>query len=687
MTAGRDAHMILFNLRVFTPIFLWLVILLLPTMLVAQDDYGCPELSNKKAIKKYTEALELPRSKAKESYELLREVTELEPEFAEAWYILADNNRERAETAHPQAVATYKKRALNYYEKVIEACPAFDDYYSYFFVADYYQNENNLTLASLYFKKYLEANPRNQDLKNAATSTLKNIQTYIDIIENPVPFDPQPVRGISSQTDEFLPVLSADGDFLFYTSRFQTLDKYTTIQKQVEQFTMSQRIGNDSDLDFSKGIKMPFPFNQGHTQGAASLTIDNNELFITICEFIQAYGQAYNNCDIYSSKFVNDNWTEFKNLGPNVNGETTWESQPSISADGQTLYFSSIRESNLGADKGIYSSDIYKTTRTENGNWTKAVNLGPVINTEGNEKSPFIHSDSRTLYFSSDGRIGVGGYDIYYSKEISENVWSQPKNIGYPINTEEDDLGLIVSRDGKKAFFSSNKLNGQGGWDIYSFDLHPEAQPDKVLFVKGQLTDEEGEAIQDAEVSIKSASGERTQKAMVDKLTGKYAVAVSYQDKEEFLLTVTKQDYAFTSKYFRPKDEIVLDRSQKTDISLKPLRVGVNVELNDILFDFNSDEFDSGSALILKEFAYFLANNPKLKVAIHGHTDNVGGDAFNLELSNRRAKAVEQFIIEQGIDPIRLESKGFGLSRPVASNDSEEGRALNRRTEFVILKK
>ncbi len=677
-------HAFLPMVKTWLPVAL---LLLSSLSLQAQDDYGCEELSSKKAQKKFKEALELPRGKARESYDLLLEVTELEPEFAEAWYILAETNRQKAETAHPQAVATYRKRAFNYYSKVVETCPAFDDYYSYFFLATYYEADADQGKAADYYRRYLEAEPRNSELKAAARTQLEKIQTYLDLFENPVPFNPEPVRGISRQTDEYLPLLSADGDFLFYTARFQTLDKYTTIQKQVEEFTMSQRLDSESDVDFSQGTKMPFPFNQGHTQGAGSLTIDNNEIFITICEFVQAYGQPYNNCDIYSSRFENGEWTEFKNLGPNVNGENSWESQPSISADGKTLYFASIRETNLGANEGIYTSDLYKSTRNANGSWSKAINLGPAINTKGNEKSPFMHSDSKTLYFSSDGRIGVGGYDIYLAKQIGDNEWSEPKNIGYPINTEDDDLGLIVSRDGKKAYFSSNKLNGNGGWDIYSFDLHPEAQPDKVLFVKGQLTDDTGVAINDADLIIQSANGERQVSGMVDKMTGKYAVAIAYEEQDEFLLTVKKQDYAFTSKYFRPKDEILLERNQVTNIELKPLREGVNVELNDILFDFNSDSFDKGSQLILREFGAFLKENPSLQIAIHGHTDNVGGTAFNLDLSERRARAVANYLIEQGVAASRLEWKGFGASRPVATNDTEQGRALNRRTEFLILKK
>lgn len=660
----------------------WLMI----TPAFAQDEYGCEESSNKKALKLFNEALALPAYQSKMQYDLLLETVKIDPEFVQAWYLLADYNRKKAETASPEALPTYRKRAVNHYLKVIEICPAYDRYFSLFYLGFYHFELKEKDKALRYFNDYL-AKVDNGTEAEQARKMSADLTAYFDLINNPVPFEPKIVSGVSSGKDEFLPMLSTDGDFIFYTHRFDAYDKYTTIQKQEEQFTIARRTGEEGSLVYEKGHKMPFPFNQGHTQGASSITIDNNHIFITLCDFVRGYGQPYNNCDIYSSDFINGEWTPFRNLGPNVNRESTWESQPSISPDGKTLYFASIREENIGGNQGAFTSDIYRSHLGKDGNWSKAENLGLTVNTPYNEKSPFIHSDNTTLYFASDGRIGVGGYDIYYTRMENDGKWAEPENIGYPINTEGDDLGLIVSRDGTRAFFSSNKLSGQGGWDIYSFELHSAAKPDSVLFVKGELVDDWGQPVQDASVRITSSDGSRVMEGMVDKQTGKYAVAISYQKEDDFLMVVDREDYIFTSKYIATREEAQINRPMEVKFEMKPLKVGTQVELKDILFATNSADFDAGSMLVLKEFAAFLQKNPSVVIAIQGHTDNVGGEAFNLELSERRANAVENYLIERGISPTRMSSKGFGLSRPVMTNDTEEGRSRNRRTEFVIVKK
>lgn len=681
------------NINIFTfyrLIAIILFFLILDTSSVfSQEDFGCPEITNKKVLKKYEKALS-PTTKSRESYDLLVEVVKEEPDFAEALYNLAEINKDKAlrSAGMAQNQNTYETRAKNYYEKVIEACAAFDHYYSYYYIGWFYYQRDEYEQSSKNLNLFLANNAIDQPLIQDALKMKEKMKNYMDLISNPVPFEPKIIEGVSTNSDEYLPLISPDGEFIFFTHRFLDTDKFTTIQKQVEQFAISQRLLDSSGTEsYTKGESMPIPFNQGQNQGAAAITIDNNHIYMTICRFTEISGQPYNNCDIYSSDFENGKWTDFMNLGPNVNRENTWESQPSISADGKTLFFASIREDNIGFKEGNYTSDIYMTELDADGNWQKAQNLGPTINTDGNDKSPFLHSDSKTLYFASDGRIGVGGYDIYFSKQLNGEGWSEPINIGYPINTDEDDLGFIVSTDGRKAYFSSNKLNGSGGWDIYSFDLYEKARPEKVLFVKGRLVNEEGSELTDAKVEMRSANSNRVTEGMVDKLTGKYAVAVSYQPDEEFIMTVKKKDYAFTSRYFSPGEDFDFEVEDELEIEVKQIEVGVTVKLHNILFDTNSDQFDDASRVVLDNFIEFLKENPTIKIEIQGHTDNVGSPALNLNLSERRAKAIEKYLFLNGISQSRMRSKGFGEARPEATNDTEEGRALNRRTQFVITEK
>jgi outer membrane protein OmpA-like peptidoglycan-associated protein len=342
------------------------------------------------------------------------------------------------------------------------------------------------------------------------------------------------------------------------------------------------------------------------------------------------------------------------------------------------LYFVSDRPGGYGG------YDIYRTVMVDSCNWCAPENLGPEINTAGNEKSPFIHTDSQTLYFSSDGLMGLGGYDIFFTKLQDDGKWGKPKNIGYPINSEDDEVGFFVSTDGKTGYFASNKYNGFGGWDLYAFDLYPEARPEKVLFLKGKVESDSTESLRDALIEVKNVETKKITEIKVDSTSGEYVSALLF--KNDFIVTVKKKGYVQESKYIS-KMSPRFSTPAVLDLNLEPIRVGRSYRLNDIYFDFNSIELKPESKIVIDEFAGFLNDNPTLKVSIQGHTDNIGNEEDNLKLSQERARAVYNYLIEKGIAPERLSYKGFGESKPVSQNDTETGRARNRRTEFVIVGK
>jgi len=589
-------------------------------------------------------------------------------------------------------VDRYNHKAERFFLKTIKYCSSLDDYRSYYYLGIYYYQIKNLKKTLDYLRFYLAHQSSDEKFKKNAQSIIDKIGEAAKLIENPVPFNPQKLAGVNTAADEFLPLISPDGELALFTRRYPKYIKETQTKRFVDEFTFSKRQNplTESYELFDKGVAMPQPFNvQGMNQGAASITIDNKHLYMTICQFTKGRnGKPYNNCDIYTSTFEDGKWTPLKNLGPNINGQNTWESQPSISADGKTLYFASARPGNIGFSANNPTIDIYCSTLKEDNTWTKAKNLGKEINTEGNEKSPFIHTDSQTLYFSSDGRNGLGGYDIYFSQLQPNGHWSKPKNIGYPINTEGDDLGFIVSTNGEKANFSSNRIDQSTGWDIYSFELYKDARPHKVLFAKGKLVDEKGNVLTNAKVEIKSVNTNKTVSGMVDEKTGDYAIAIAAEKNDEYLLTVKKKDYAFTSTFIDPKKITHIDVPIKVNMQMKPIKVGETVEINDIHFATNSANFDKASLFILDNFVDFLKENPKIKIGIQGHTDNVGDPKFNMELSQKRAQAVRDYLILMGIKQSRIVfTKGFGETKPIATNYTSEGRAKNRRTEFVIVDK
>jgi outer membrane protein OmpA-like peptidoglycan-associated protein len=417
---------------------------------------------------------------------------------------------------------------------------------------------------------------------------------------------------------------------------------------------------------------MPAPFNMNNNEGGASLSADNRYMFFTICK---NEGGDQLNCDLFYTVFSAGQWSEIKNAGPNINGKDTWESQPSLSSDGRTLYFASNRAGGLG---GI---DIWKCAKDAKGNWGIPENLGPRINTDGNEKSPFFHSDGQTLYFSSQGHLGYGGYDIYLSKLSKDTGWVKPKNIGYPINSERDDLGFFVSTDGKYGYFASDKLKGNGGWDVYSFELYKEARPERVLFVSGALRDENNQVISDAKVEIKNTKTREVTTVEVDSLTGKYVAVVAFD--EDHILTVKQPGKAFTSQYFSAADSTI-GKPMKMDLKVEDIKVGKPYKLNNIYFKTSSSLLNEETIFIIEELTKFLQENKTVSIAIHGHTDNAGSATENMKLSADRAKMVFDLLVLNGIEAKRLSFKGFGATKPIASNITEKGKALNRRTEFMV---
>ncbi len=674
------------------PFIILILLLTNRSTLSAQEDLLCPS-DNGKAQKMYEKAVELLNTGTKEerteAYSLLIDAVKLDENFAEAIYTLADINFEKAKLANDaQRKLQLENRAYSYYEKVILTCPQTHDYESYFILSQFEYKRNQYQKALDFAKKYQKVSA-DKLFKKDNEALIERLETYFELMAHPVEFNPVKVEGICTPQDEFLPIISPDGELAIYTRRQVIKDPGNQSETLRELLTVSTRQNAVDALKevFNTGQSMSAPFNQtGKDQGAMSMTINNKELYITICQQVKGSSGSFVNCDIYVSYYRDGTWSELYNLGPNINGKYSWESQPSISADGKNLYFASIRPENLGFDiNNNQTSDIYVSTKDATGQWSPAKNLGKSINTTGNEKSPFLHTDSRTLYFSSDGWPGVGGYDIFYAKE-TENAWLKPVNIGYPINKTSNDLGFFVSTNGKRAYFSSDEMEQPKQWNVYSFDLYEKARPEKVLFTKGKLIDEEGNVLVDAKVEVKSSLNNKTVEGMVDKETGEYAVAVAIKKDEEVLMTVKKEGYAFSSKYIKADDVKATEAPVKVNMEVKKVETGKTVQIEDINFATNSAMFLKGSMFVLDNFVKYLQDNPNIKIEIHGHTDNVGNAKNNKKLSEDRAKTVRDYLVFQGVAPERIvNAKGFGSSKPIADNNTESGRSQNRRTEFVIV--
>lgn len=657
------------------------------------DDEAC--INPKKKVMKIIQEAKAPKTEKLDRFKLFKEAIEKAPdnavpyyEFAKYLLYLAKNSPSPAEQSNSYSAAQ------KYLLKVIEVC---EDYHSdvYYYLGVNYYAEGKSAEAVKYFKKFLEFDSdeiskyakdyekKVQDVKGI----MPEIKFYDEFYNKPVPFDPTIVANVSSDHDEYFPMISPDNELIFYTRKLDRRNLGDIVGNVVEELTLSQRPAVDQRFDEGTPLKKPFNDPLFNNFGGVTLSIDNKEMIICACKNEEVYGQQYNNCDLYVTRYKrtgdggNDfEWTELENLGAGVNTQDGWEGQPTLSANGKELYFAANRPT-------TNSTDILMSKRLEDGTWSKAVPVGGGINSDKIDKSPFLHQDSETLYFvseCSDTRWGAGKFDIFYTQKDDDGNWKAPKNIGYPINSANDEVGLFVSTDGKLAYFASNRMReAEGGWDIYAFELYEQARPKDVMLIKGELKDEKGEPVQDATIQLTYAETKKVEEIDVNNDDGTYAAIIDAEEEEDVLVTVKKKGHAFDSKLVSTKDK---DKTyvKGADLAVEEIEVGKPYTINDILYATASAELNEKSKFILQNFALFLQENPSVEIMIQGHTDNEGNDQLNLELSERRAKGVMNYLVSQGIDEKRMKAKGFGETQPKVPNTSEANKAQNRRTDFVI---
>lgn len=644
-------------------LFLVCFIILVSSYIYGQEE-KCPPLSDQRLQQLFSEAVDnYRRFQISRTISILSEVTRRDPGFAPAHYLLG--------LAYIHERNYRPMMAVAHFEEALKICPEIDPYL-FFHLGRIYFIEGKFDLSAEMFEEFtLHADKVKKTDYEEALEKLEQAKFLHEGYSNPVPFNPQIVKGISSTNDEYLLTISADDKVALYTRRIQVRDQFLAWDTHVnykEIFMQSFRYDNEL---FDDGMPLPPPFNRQFHEGSPSLTYDNRMLYFTACEF----EQNYYNCNIHVSEFYNEQWLPGEKLCSNINSIDSWESQPSISPDGKTLFFVSDRN-------GRY--DIFTSEKDDNGQWQPAKPLGPPINSGGNERSPFIHIDGRTLYFSSDGHPGFGGYDLFLSRLDDDGNWSKPLNLGYPINTSADETGMIVSTDGSTAYFASTRFHESGNWNIYSFELYEKARPEKVLFITGELKSDDENNLNEVNLQLRNLATLETRDVNVDSITGRYTIAELF--RSDFLLTLKKENYAYTSRLLTTQDK-VLQSPAEVDLELTPVEVGQTYKIQDIYFDYDKFILRDESKIVLYTLVEFLIDHPDVKLEIRGHTDNIGGEQYNQTLSDNRAKAVYDFLIENRINPNRLKYKGYGQNMPVDTNETEQGRANNRRTEFVILDK
>ncbi len=613
--------------------------------------------TSSKAIKNLESALKYydSRQTAKALSEV-EDAIKADPNFIEAHMLKGDLLADQDD----------KAAAIESYKKAIAINPRFfpNNFYS---IGRYELELARYTDALSHFNAFVQMQNANPEKKEEAKRFIASCEFAIVALKNPVPFTPINLgTAINSEFDDYFPSLTVDEKKLLFTRRIKS-----ELYEWQEDFFVSNR---GADGSWQPSFNVGPPVNTELNEGAPSYSADGQLIFFTGCDRPGGNGS----CDIYYARKFGDKWGKPINLGPPVN-TGAWESQPSFASDGKTLYF--VRGG--GARTGGKDQDIYMSQVTEKG-WSAPVKLPANINTVGKEESVFIHPDNQTLYFISDGPPGMGGSDIFISKRKPDGAWGDPANLGYPINSSDNETGLIVSPKGDKAYFSSARSGGQGGLDIYSFDLYDKIKPQPVTYVNGKVSEKEtNKPLESKFEIIDLESGQTVVESYSDKQNGEFLVTLPAG--KEYALNVSKKGYLFYSDHFEVKTPADATHAHQLDIKLSPVKQGSTTALNNIFFDTNSAELKPASKTELHKLIAFLKQNPTVKMEVGGHTDNVGDDKANLTLSEKRAKSVADFLTTSGIEAMRITSKGYGETKPVTENNTDEGKSKNRRTEITIV--
>lgn len=488
---------------------------------------------------------------------------------------------------------------------------------------------------------------------------------------------------VNSHYDEYWPSITADGKTLIFTvlsPKDSSLLSAGNVPK-TGQYFQEDFYGciKDEDDEWSQRYILPSPLNSKGNEGAQTLSADGTWMFFTGCGRNDSKGS----CDIYFSKKTKYGWSEPVNIGAPVN-TPYWESQPSFSADGRTLYFSSSRPGGQGG-KDIWKARVLGLRDDGSPFFSKPVNVGNNVNTVRDENSPFIHHDNKTLYFSSEGWPGLGNSDLFIAKKDDKGEFSKAVNLGYPINTSDDEIGLIVTADAQKAYYSSSRFDTSlGGKDLYSFDLPADIQPNPVSYVRGKVYDAKTKEKLQAMFELKDLStGEMVVEALSTDYSGEFLVCLPVG--ANYALNVSKLGYLFYSDNFDMKEVTSVEKPFELNVYLNRIEVGQQVILRNVFYKTDSYVLESQSHIELDKLVVFLKENPSVKLLITGHTDNVGDAQYNIDLSKKRAGEVLRYIVSKGIEAQRVFSKGMGAKEPIADNNSAEGRAQNRRTEVEIV--
>lgn len=635
--------------------FIWLLVFLI---LVPQLRAQYSGSTSKKADKRFQEARRcFETGDLNCSEQALRKAIKADADFIEAYQMMAQICFDQGRM----------DEAISWYSTTLEIDPEGNpEGYRLLAGLVLYTGDYGRSLELI--ERYLNILPAEAKNRGEAEVLKQKCIFAMEAMKNPVPFEPVNLgEAVNSEYSEYWPSLSVDEKILMFTVMLPGAAPSGGDKLYVhEDFFFSLQ----SEGSWTPRVNAGVPLNSPDNEGAQSMTADGSMLWFTACN--RRDGQGL--CDLYFSTLEKGQWSVPTNAGPPLNSRYS-EKHPAISADGRRLFFASNRPGGSG------SYDLWMSEK-KGEEWSLPVNLGASLNTPGLEQSPFIHPDQQSLYFSSNGWPGMGQGDLYLSRLDHEKHWSEPENLGYPINTHHDEIGLTVNASGNRAYFASDRGEGTDT-DIYSFEMPEKLRPVPVSYMSGRVYDSHNmKGLKAVMQLIDLKSGEAVME--LESHPGEGSYLISLPTDRDYALNVSAQGYLFYSEHFAFQGLHSQSEPQLRDVPLERVDVGSVVILHNVFYATGSAELEPESRAELNRVRDFLTDNPSIGVEISGHTDNTGSPEHNQDLSERRAKSVVDYLRELGISEHRMQAEGYGEAQPVDENNSEKGRARNRRTELKI---
>ncbi|ACT91358.1 OmpA family protein [Dyadobacter fermentans] len=594
--------------------------------------------------------------KLPEATELFEKVLEMEPNSYDTHLRLAQVYELQRK---PDLTRKHYHKAVALRPDAPQSAPAFQ------WIGRDHFNAQRYDSAQFYFEKALPLFPAKSSLGRLAEKSAASAKFAKQAVKNPLPIEKRSMGDtVNFLATQYFPVMTADDETLIFTGLTENRDENIYFTRRIKGDRSPDRW--DVPEEISKSI------NTTNNEGTCTVSADGRTLVFTACNRPDGHGS----CDLYISHKVGNEWSQPVNLGQEVNSRE-WDSQPSLSADGHTLYFASDRKGGVG------KRDIWMTQLNDKKQWTAPKNLGPTINTTDDENAPFIHANNRTLFYSSNGLPGMGGFDIFITQKI-DTTWAPPANIGYPINTVSDQVGLFIASNGENAYYTDDNTEKGGGRSLlYTFRV-PESLQKTITptrYAKGKVFDKKTGTVLASDIDLFDLKTQtKVGSFNSDSQNGSFLAVLN--SGGEYAFYVSKPGYLFKSLSFTVNNE---QSFINLEIPLEAIEKDRAEVLNNIFFKTGEYILDDKSKVELDKMSDFLHKNKTIKIEISGHTDDVGSDTENMALSQRRAQSVQYYLQQSGIAADRILAKGYGETTPKAPNDSDENRQKNRRIEWRIL--